>query len=59
MTTKCFFREQQHYMYAVLIRVLKTDKGKAIVCKYKGTYDAQSIYCELQEYASKFYPSHH
>ena len=28
---KMLFREQQHYMYAVFIRVLKTDKGKAIV----------------------------
>ena len=38
---KMLFREQQHYMYAVFVRVLKTDKGKAIVRKYKGTYDAQ------------------
>ena len=37
------FREQQHYMYAVFIHVLKTDKGNAIVRKYKGTYDTQSI----------------
>ena len=28
---KMLFREQQHYMYAVFVRVLKTDKGKAIV----------------------------
>ena len=48
---KMLFREQQHYMYAVFIRVLKMDKGKAIVRKYKGTFDAQSIYRELQEYA--------
>ena len=40
-------------MYAFFVRVLKMDKGKAIVRKYKGTYDAQSIYRELQEYASK------
>ena len=50
---KMLFREQQHYMYAVFVRVLKTDKGKAIVRKYKGTSDAQSIYRELQEYASR------
>ena len=50
---KMLFREQQHYMYAVFIRVLKTDKGKAIVRKYKGTFNAQSIYRELQEYASR------
>ena len=41
---KMLFREQQHYMYAVLVHVLKTDKGKAIVRKYKSSYDAQSIY---------------
>ena len=50
---KMLFREHQHCIYAVSIRVFKTDKGKAIVRKYKGTFDAQSIYCELQEYASK------
>ena len=50
---KMLFREQQHYMYAVFIRVLKMDKGKAIVRKYKSTFNAQSIYRELQEYASK------
>ena len=40
-------------MYAVFVRVLKMEKRKAIVRKYKGTFDAQSIYRELQEYASK------
>ena len=40
-------------MYAVFVRVLKMDKGKAIVQKYKGTFNAQSIYRKLQEYASK------
>ena len=50
---KMLFREQQHYMYTVFVRVLKTDKGKAIIQKYKGIFDAQSIYQELQEYASK------
>ena len=50
---KMLFREQQCYMYDVFVRVLKTDKGKAIIQKYKGIFDAQSIYQELQEYASK------
>ena len=50
---KMLFREQQRYMYDVFVRVLKTDKGKAVVRKYKGIFDAQSIYQELQEYASK------
>ena len=40
-------------MYDVFVRVLKTDKGKAVVRKYKGIFDARSIYQELQEYASK------
>ena len=40
-------------MYDVFVCVLKTDKGKAIVRKYKGIFDARSIYQELQEYASK------
>ena len=48
------FREQQCYMYAVFVSVLKTDKGKAIVQNYMGIFDAQSVYQELQEYASKF-----
>ena len=43
---KMLFREQQHYMYAVFVHVLKMVKGK-------GTFDAQSIYRELQEYTSK------
>ena len=50
---KMLFREQQRYMYDVFVRVLKTDKGKAVVRKYKGIFDARSIYQELQEYASK------
>ena len=50
---KMLFREQQCYMYAVFVRVLKMDKGKDIIRKYKGIFDAQSIYQELQEYASK------
>ena len=46
------FRDQQKYLYGVFVRVLKTDKGKAIARKYKSTFDAQSIYRELQEYAT-------
>ena len=49
---KVLFREQQKYLYGVFIRFLKTDKGKAIARKYKSTFDAQSIYRELQEYAT-------
>ena len=49
---KVLFREQQHYLYAVFVCILKTDKGKVIVHKYKSSFDAQSIYQELQEYAT-------
>ena len=49
---KVLFREQQQYLYAVFIRILRTDKSKAIVRKYKSTFNAQSIYRELQEYAT-------
>ena len=49
---KVLFHEQQQYLYAVFVRILKTDEGKAIARKYKSTFDAQSIYRELQEYAT-------
>ena len=49
---KVLFHDQQKYLYGVFICVLKTDKGKAIARKYKSTFDAQSIYQELQEYAT-------
>ena len=49
---RTLFQQQQYYLYAVFVRVLKTDKGKAIVRKYKSTFDAQSIYKDLQEYAT-------
>ena len=40
------------YLYAVFVCILRTDKSKAIVRKYKSMFDAQSIYRELQEYAT-------
>ena len=49
---KVLFHEQQQYLYAVFVRILKTDEGKAIARKYKSTFDAQSIYRDLQEYAT-------
>ena len=49
---KVLFHEQQQYLYAVFVRILKTDEGKAIARKYKSTFDAQSIYREMQEYAT-------
>ena len=49
---KVLFREQLHYLYAVFVHILKTDKGKAIVHKYKSSFDDQCIYWELQEFAT-------
>ena len=49
---KVLLREQQKYLYGVFLRVLRTDKGKDIARKYKSTFDCQSIYRELQEYAT-------
>ena len=49
---KVLFCEQQKYLYGIFLHVLRTDKGKDIARKYKSTFDAQSIYRELQEYAT-------
>ena len=48
---KVLFREQQQYLYAVFVRILRTDKSKAIVRKYKSTFDAQSTDLLLSECA--------
>lgn len=45
------FEEKQKYMYAVFEKTLLTDKGKALVRAFQKTYDAQTIYKELQQYA--------
>ena len=45
------FDEKQKYMYAVFEKTLLTDKGKALVRLHQPTYDAQSIYRELKDYA--------
>ena len=55
---RTLFQQQQHYLYAVFVRVLRTGKGKAIVRKYKSTFDAQSIYKDLQEYATNSTQDH-
>ena len=50
-TEKLLFDEKQKYMYAVFEKILRTDKGKALVCIYQKKYNAQLIYKELCEYA--------
>ena len=47
------FNEKQKYMYTVFEHVLQTDQGKAYVHDYSATYDAQSIYHDLCDYALK------
>ena len=49
---KVLLREQQKYLYGVFLHVLRTDKAKDIARKYKSRFDCQSIYRELQEYAT-------
>ena len=38
-------------MYAVFEKTLLTDKGKALVGAHQSTYDAQTFYKELLDYA--------
>jgi hypothetical protein len=45
------FKEMQTFMYAVLQKHLKTDKGKSLVSQFEATRDAQSIYRELMKHA--------
>ena len=47
------FDQQQHYMYAVFVRTLLTDKGKSIVRAHEQSSNAQKIYEELKRYALK------
>ena len=41
------FDEKQKFMYAVFEKTLLTDKGKALVCQYQHSFDAQKIFKEL------------
>ena len=50
---KVLFREQQQYLYAVFVHILRTNKKQSYrPASTKSTFDAQSIYRELQEYAT-------
>ena len=44
------FNEKQKYVYAVLESKVLTDRGKAIVCEYEDTFDAQKVYQKLTEH---------
>ena len=45
------FNEKKQFMYAVFEKTLLTDKGKALVRAHQSSYDAQTIYKELLDYA--------
>lgn len=44
------FLEQSKYMMAVFSSTLQTDFGKSLLRKYEGTYDAQSLFGELERH---------
>jgi hypothetical protein len=47
------FDEKQKFMYAVFLKTVLTDQGKALVRQYESTYDAQKVYAGLVTHASK------
>ena len=47
------FQEKQKYMYAVFEKALRTDHGKASVCKYQTTFDAQKVYSAVKTFAEQ------
>jgi hypothetical protein len=48
-----FFKEKQKYLYAVFEKKLQMDKGKALVCEYEATSDAQAVYAALLDHYTK------
>ena len=51
--SKELFEQKQAFVYAICNKVILTDIGKTIVRKYENDFDAQSVYKELVEYATK------
>jgi hypothetical protein len=47
------FQENQKYLYTILESKVETAKGKAIIHKHEGNYNAQKAYAELQEHHLK------
>jgi hypothetical protein len=44
------FTEKKKFVYAILESKLLTDRGKAVVQAYEGTFDAQEVYKRLTEH---------
>ena len=47
------FEIKQRFMYSVFNRTIQVNIGKAIVRKHENNWDAQSIYAELLEEATR------
>jgi hypothetical protein len=47
------FAMKQEFMYSVFKRTLQTDMGKALFCRHKSDFDAQTLYQSLLEYSIK------
>ena len=50
---KELFLEKQNYIYSVFEDKIQTNMGKYLVRKFEGTFDAQNIYAELEEYTKE------
>ena len=44
------FQEKQKFVYAVLDKTVKTDRGRAIVREHEQDFDAQKVYKKLADY---------
>jgi hypothetical protein len=44
------FQEKQKNLYAIIDSKVETTKGKAIICKYESSFDAQKADAELQDH---------
>jgi hypothetical protein len=44
------FAEKQKYMFSVFELALQTDRGKAIIRSHEATYDARTVYKEMNDY---------
>ena len=47
------FQEKQKFVYAVLDKMVKTDRGRAIVREHELDFDAQKVYQKLTDYHNK------
>ena len=48
---KDLFDEKQKFIYSVFESILRTDMGKYFVRQHEHDYDAQTVFCKLEQYA--------